>query len=43
MKIIHLKTKQTAKRVENKVISLFKQKAFCLKTFNQLHVPGLIA
>ncbi|MES2268786.1 MAG: hypothetical protein V4520_18625 [Bacteroidota bacterium] len=45
MKVVHVKTNSTVKQIEAKVVSLFKQKAFCLKTFNnmQLQFTGFIA
>ncbi|MEB0249702.1 MULTISPECIES: hypothetical protein [unclassified Mucilaginibacter] len=43
MKVVHIKTNSTVKKIEAKVVSLFKQKAFCLKTFNQLQFTGFIA
>jgi hypothetical protein len=43
MKVVYIKTNSTAKKIEAKVVSLFKQKAFCLKTFNQLLFTGFIA
>ena len=43
MKVVYLNTGNKTKKIQDKVISLFKQKAFCLKTFNQLQFTGFIA
>ncbi|MFD0765120.1 hypothetical protein ACFQZI_09660 [Mucilaginibacter lutimaris] len=45
MKVVHIKRNSTVKKIEAKVVSLFKEKAFCLKTFNNMQVQftGIIA
>jgi len=43
MKIVHINIQQPVKKLENKVISMFKRKAFCLKAFNQLQFTGFVA
>jgi hypothetical protein len=43
MRVVYLKTDNKVKKIEDKVISMFRRKAFCLRTFNQLQFTGFIA